>query len=128
MSQGSGRPGALGFLFEQWGSGFSPRAPLLQVACRHSLRLGRGLVTGLWIIVTLRLQYEDDYKYKFSILSVSARAQNLKLVVVVVLKLQYEGRYCWPRGVVPSSRGWVTDQSQGCLGHLTSTCIECYQM
>ena len=81
MSQGSGRPGALGFLFEQWGSGFSPRAPLLQVACRHSLRLGRGLVTGLWIIVTFRLQYEDDYKYKFSILSVSARAQNLKLVV-----------------------------------------------
>jgi len=73
MSLGSGRSGALGFLFGQWGSGFSPRARLLQVACRHSLRLGWGLITGLWIIATFRLQYEDDYKYKFSVLSTRFR-------------------------------------------------------
>ena len=47
------------------------------------------------VLVTFRLQYEDDYMYEFSVLSTRFRFGGRKFVVFHVL--QSEGRY-WDCG------------------------------
>ena len=45
--------GASGFLLDSGAVAFSPRDPLIRVALGDSLRLRRGLVAELWILLAM---------------------------------------------------------------------------